>query len=293
MTASGDGGRAPEVAANDNPAQAAEKDIGAQLKVISASRRVDMVAGYRNELVEILKQDWPPERVHSLVIWTKSPPVLQRDEDLKEFLSEYDQIFLHLTVTGLGGTILEPIAPPLRESAAALGGLVEFAGDPARVRLRFDPLLEVEISSGEVLSNFHMFEEIANAGLSCGIRDISTSWATSYKKVFSRLEARGMKLLRKNGDEVGELWDDLLSRAEAMGVRLHACCVTGLPRSRCIDGELLNRLHPKGYTCSMKKARGQRPLCGCTESYDIGWYRRCPTGCLYCYANPADVGQGS
>ncbi len=246
-----------------------------------------MVSGYREELVEILGRDWPPPRVHTLVLWTKNPPALAADRSLLSLLSSYDQVFLHLTVTGLGGTVLEPKAPPWGDSVAVLPELVKFAGAPRRVRLRFDPLIEVATAEGTLLSNIGMFEEVAGAGVKHGIRDVSVSWVTSYRKVNARLEARGMKIEDRTGAEMAGLFGDMGARAEAIGVTLHPCCVPGLPRSRCIDGELLNRLHPKGGVCSTKRAAGQRPLCGCTESFDIGWYKPCPTGCLYCYGNPA------
>jgi len=258
-----------------------------QLKVISASRRVDMVSGYRDELVEVLTRDWPPEKVHTVVIWTKNPPALASDAALKDFLSRYDQVFLHLTITGLGGTPLEPRAPTTNDSLAALPSLVDFTGDPAGIRLRFDPLLKIKMPDGEMLSNARLFEEVVGAGLRCGIRDVSISWVTSYGKVSRRLASRGMEIVGKNDVEMDRLWTYIYGLAEKMGVTLHACCVPGLLRSRCIDGELLTRLHPKGYACSKRRAKDQRPLCGCTESFDIGWYRSCPTGCLYCYANPA------
>jgi hypothetical protein len=71
------------------------------------------------------------------------------------------------------------------------------------------------------------------------------------------------------------------------GMEVHFCSMEGFPVSRCIDGDLLSRLHPDGLNCSRQKARGQRPLCGCTQSLDIGWYSlKCGHGCLYCYATP-------
>lgn len=259
------------------------------LKVISASRRVDMVAGYRDELMAILERDWPPERVHTVVIWTKNPPVMACDSPLKAFLSRYDQVFLHLTITGLGGSILEPATPPWREAVAALPDLVDFSGNPDRVRLRFDPLIEIESPTGGVISNLDLFEDVVGAAVECGIRNVSTSWVTSYRKVTSRLGSRDMKIRSKSGGEMEEMWTGVRARADALGATLHVCCVPGLPRSRCIDGDLLNRLHPSGLECITKRAKNQRALCGCTESFDIGWYKSCPMGCLYCYGNPAPV----
>ena len=82
-----------------------------QRKVISASRRVDMVACYPQRFVEILNEKCPPERVHTLVIWTKNPYNLIHKQFLREKLCEYDQLFLHYSITGLGGSILEPQIP--------------------------------------------------------------------------------------------------------------------------------------------------------------------------------------
>ena len=92
-----------------------------QLSVLSASRRTDLVACYPEFLIEKLC-DYPPEQVHSLVIWTKNPQNMIAPGALRDTLERYSQLYVHLTMM-LGGTVLEPhfrqwktvqeMAPPL------------------------------------------------------------------------------------------------------------------------------------------------------------------------------------
>lgn len=84
----------------------------------------------------------------------------------------------------------------------------------------------------------------------------------------------------------------------------------GIGHNRCIDGELMERLFPDDkeliyYLRTGKlpqpnlfgdipempsdrktlKDKGQRKMCGCMISKDIGMYNTCSHFCVYCYAN--------
>ena len=245
-----------------------------------------MVAGDPDRLAALLMEKCPPEKVHSLVLWTKNAYHILRHRNLQEQLKKYDQIYLHYSITGLGGSFLEPKVPDTQTALSHLPELVRFVKDPLRIRIRFDPVVHLRQSDGTIIVNLKYFEHIAPVIAKNNIKDVSVSWVQIYGKVNNRLKQYNITPVSVSN----ELWQEeaawLQKTAELNHITLHGCCVPGWPRSRCIDGFLLNDLHPKGHVASTRRAKGQRADCGCTESWDIGWYHACPHGCIYCYANP-------
>lgn len=258
-------------------------------KVISASRRIDMVGSAPDQFVEILNQKCRPESVHTLVIWTKNAENLFAYRPLLETVKKYDQIFFHYTVTGMGGTMLEPRVPLPEQGMRFLPKLVELAGDPRRIRFRFDPIVNLQMPDGSTYTNLSWFEKLAPQVKASGITEISISWMSEYRKVVSRLKRAEITALPVTAELWREQFEIIMEIASKYGFNVHGCCVAGMPRSRCIDGDLLMELHPDKAPCSVRKAKGQRTECGCTESWDIGWYHHCYHGCRYCYANPEPI----
>lgn len=253
--------------------------------VISASRRTDLAACYPEIMVERL-QEFSPEAVHSIVIWTKNPENMLKNGLLKNTLKNYQQIYVHLTITGMGGTEFEPLIPPWKRIVQMVEPLIKIVGSPQRICWRFDPILIVK-GEGKSYSNFDLFPEIMESIIPWGLRTCRISWVSPYKKVVSRLADRGWHLVPLTLPEQKEQAEKIAQWTKNKGMEIHFCAMAGFPLSRCIDGYLLKEIHPQKLDCSLRKAKGQRPLCGCTESLDIGWYSlKCKNGCLYCYACP-------
>jgi DNA repair photolyase len=237
--------------------------------------------------------DLSPDAVHSLVLWSKDLSNLLRNRHgLRDLVAAYDQVYVHFTVTGLGGTPVEPGAPPMAEALAQLPGLAAFAGDARRVSVRFDPVLFWR-DGGELRSNLPAFRAVAAAAAAEGIEDVRMSFAQWYGKAKRRAAARGLAFVDPPEAEKRDHAAAMAAIAAAHGLVLHACAqpeiarVPGIVPSSCIDGKRLASLHPRREPASRAKDRSQRPPCLCTESKDIGSYAQaCLHGCVYCYANP-------
>ncbi len=258
-------------------------------KIISASRRTELLGHYPDYLAARLRR-LRPHNIHTLVIWTKDPTNLLRHKPLRQLLPAVGQTFLHWTVTGLGGTFLEPNVPPASAQLPLLDDLISHLGDPRRLHWRFDPLISVGARSSERCAsniNLDLFLSLAQPFADAGVPVVHTSFVTIYPKVVRRLAAAGVRADDHHPEARRAFLDRLTAAARGIGLTLQTCCEPARPIQRCIDGDLLQHLHPTNEPCPTDRARGQRKLCGCTRSLDIGRYLPCPNRCLYCYAHPA------
>ncbi|RPI02799.1 MAG: DUF1848 family protein [Calditrichaeota bacterium] len=221
-------------------------------------------------------------------MWTKNPIPMLRHQPLFRQLSEYEQIFLHLTITGLGGSDMEPHVPSPNTVLSSLPELITLLKSPERIRIRFDPIIHMRNAEGISVENLYFFDELAPQIAEAGVKQVSISWVQIYRKVASRLCRNNWRVIEISAEQQKDEQNYMQITARKFGLQLHGCCVPGWPRSKCIDGELLTRLHPSGLQASPRKAKGQRAACGCTESWDIGWYYPCRHGCLYCYGRPLE-----
>jgi len=299
-------------------------------RVITVSRRED-IPGHRSRLAWFLRgleagavQVMNPftrrtgeiilnrDTVAGFSLWTKNPlPLLHA---LESGEAEHLQAFpmeVQVSVTGAGGTRLEPLVPAPEDVLDVLPRLVSCLGDPRRLVLRFDPIVlspswPVELwceRAGQILPAFGRL----------GAR----------KAIFSFVDQRGIRLtslverFRRMGVEPPEAYPPLspeayethgfrdvlitlVRTAEKAGLSLH-CCTDGLDRENELTADFpeLRKIQRGACTeatwyetiwgvqvsrAQWASRRGGGKACTCTSSVDIGTYDTCSFGCLYCYA---------
>ncbi len=145
---------------------------------------------------------------------------------------------------------------------------------------RFDPLLPGE-KADQLVARFDRVSE-ALSGLSARC---TVSIAHPYRK--SLRATRHLLKIWEPSASLKDAVERIASLGRSRGFAMLSCCTPrlaewGIPSGACVDGGYLNRLYPgAGIPASPAPVR---PGCLCSFSRDIGSYRTCRHGCLYCYA---------
>ena len=264
------------------------ESTGAAGRVISASRRTDLPGWHAEWLAARLGRLRTP--VHSVFFWTRFPGAFVRPGPLRDALRAVENPIIGITITGLGGSALEPRVPPTDEVFATLPALIDLLrGQPERIQWRCDPLIQGRHSADLVA---RLCERAAGFGLRRCI--ISLPALQSLKgDLGPQLAAAGVAPWPPG--EGAAFVRQVAARAAAHGIRLAACATPVLDgliqesvidRAQCISDTLAARLHPRGLPLALPKDPHQRRACACVLSEDIGSYAEhlCRSGCGYCYS---------
>lgn len=246
------------------------------MKIFSASRREDMPAFRVKTLVEKFREKGEDA---FWVLWTKDPRPLLRE------IGNFDvrRIALQLTVTGLGGTPVEPGVPSPAEVWRAADGLVAAGVRPELVGWRLDPVIPSLTARSVTI-------EQADRARDLGISRCTISFVTAYGSVKSFWS--DWQKYEAGRERQVEVVKGISQVMQERGIELYGCAQPHLSQwlrpARCIDGPYYEAV--TGFSFQSDKDSFQRKACGCTVSHDIGAYRQCPHGCLYCYARPEPAG---
>jgi DNA repair photolyase len=193
--------------------------------------------------------------------------------DLQNFLLKFqNRIILHSTITGFGGTNIEPGVCEWSESIDNLNKLINKGFPPTQIVLRVDPIIPTEKG----------IEVAKQVILSCPkeIKRIRFSFIDGYKNIINLLPwdtfHAPLEFQKKTLDMLYNTIEDK---------ELEACGEPQLKENTgCIsikDYNILNLKYPELIT--YKK---QRKGCLCLNTKtEILKKQKCPNGCKYCYYN--------
>lgn len=288
------------------PKQQIINDAGIEVEssaplIISASRSTDIPAFYLPWFFDRLEKGYVRWRnpfngkdsyisfdnVRFIVFWSKNP------SPLLEFLPKLKKrgigCYIQFTLNDYENVGLEPLVPRLSDRIETFKRLSDSLGDNA-VIWRFDPLILTDIISADSLLEriYHIAKKLKGftKKLVFSFADIER-----YKKVCRNLCKFGVNYHEWTDAEMREFAKRLSDMN--LGFELATCAEHlnleefGIVHNRCIDPDLIEKLQPelRSYLWDAIRDKGQRPLCGCITSKDIGAYNTCPHSCLYCYAN--------
>ena len=263
--------------------------------IISASRRTDIPAFYWDWFCARLKAGYAdvanpfnrrqvsrislqPDCVDCIVFWTKDPtPMLEKLEVLEPY-----SYYVQVSLTPYGADI-EANLRPKEEIIKAMQALSMKLGRH-RVVWRYDPILLNDNYTKE--KHLAWFSQTL-AQLAPYIERCVISFIDLYAK--TKKNTQGLNLHELSEDEMREMAAGLARIAKGSGIVLQTCSEAvdlsafGIGHGACLDGALIERI--TGRPVKKTKAKSQRPLCDCVESFDIGQYDTCIHGCRYCYAN--------
>lgn len=269
--------------------------------IVSASRATDIPAFYSDWFFKRLQigyvrwknpfngQDLYVSftKTRFIVFWSKNPeplipylPIL-RDKGIG--------CYFQFTLNDYSREKYEPNIPRVERRVDTFKKLVDTLGF-GTVVWRFDPLILTDKVDESML-----IEKISNLAqnlkgytekLVFSFADIST-----YVKVARNLSNQGVHYREWTEDSMR--WFAQQLKDLDLGLQLSTCAEKidlsdfRINHNRCIDPDLICRISPELFReiGELKNDKGQRKLCGCISSKDIGVYNTCPHGCIYCYAN--------
>lgn len=292
--------------------------------IISASRSTDIPAFYSDWFINRIKAGYTkwinpfnnrPQYVsfvntRVIVFWTKNPAPIIKYLPLLDNMN-YNYYFL-FTLNDYEAESLENV-PPINQRIETFISLAEKIGND-KVLWRFDPvILTNKTNIDDIIERIYIIGEHIHKytkRLIFSFVDIDKyksvsrnlkSFSQNTGIIFNKITKDDKQLFAKKLSDINKSWYlDLRTCAEDINLIEY-----GINANRCIndvlmkeifnnDKELMNFINKHNENNLFNnnnlasyplKDRGQRKLCKCMYSKDIGQYNTCGHMCKYCYAN--------
>lgn len=264
--------------------------------ILSASRRSDIPAFYGKWFVNRLNAGFVlvrnplnansvsriplnPKYIECIVFWTKNAT------DFMQYLPIIDSLgykyYFQYTLTSFS----KDVELKVPEKRKIINNFVELSKRIGKEKViwRYDPIfLSQKYDVGYHVKWFeYLCRELSPYTEKCVI-----SFLDDYAFLRDGLNALNVQNMAES--QMFMLAEVFSNVAQKYNLKLASCSEKldldklHISHNSCIDGDLIERI--TGLEINKRKDAGQRPLCGCIESREIGSFNTCRHGCAYCYA---------
>lgn len=203
---------------------------------------------------------------------------------IDKLVEHKDKIILHFTVTGWGGSVLEPFVPTLESSRKKFGILIEKGFPIEQCVLRIDPCIPTEDGLETMIKVVETFSDT-------GIKRVRFSVLDMYDHVKKRFNESGVTMpydtFHAPLEDRKRMYDVLCDLGEKYGFDVEVCAEPGIESVSCLSQKDIDIL---GLTDKIKLIgnKGQRSNCGCPQNKQEliksdDKAKRCLNKCLYCF----------
>jgi DNA repair photolyase len=261
-------------------------------------------------------------RTKVVVFWTKNPaPIIPYLTELDKLGIHY---YFQITLNDYEKERFEPIVPPISQRIETFKKLSIQIGRE-KVIWRYDPLILTKDITPRVLLTriWNIGNELKGFTdkLVFSFIDVKAyrKVQNNLVKETDFFSKENVEAAEPDAMQINELVEGLVKIRDAWAkdgwnLTMATCAEEvnlekyNIEHNRCIDGELMKRIFSNntdlvyylnygklpeptlfGHESSLKainmKDKGQRKICGCMVSKDIGMYNTCHHLCVYCYAN--------
>lgn len=258
----------------------------------------------------------------AIVFWTKNPaPIIPYLSELDKRGIHY---YFQVTLNDYEEEGFEPNVPSIESRIATFQELSRLIGKE-RIIWRFDPLIVTQqLTTSILLDRIRcLYEQLYNYTdkLVFSFVDVKAYRKVQANMVkettfFTKENVEQAEMTYEQRMEIVRGLSTIRDMYPDKKLQLATCAEDidlgeyGIEHNRCIDGELMKRifsdddelvyyLHtgklperdmfgeipPLPQKVKDMKDKGQRKICGCMASKDIGMYNTCRHFCVYCYAN--------
>lgn len=204
------------------------------------------------------------------------------DALIEKLVEHKDCCILHLTVTGMGGSKLEPFVPEMSKMKEKFDKLIEKGFPVDHVVLRIDPIIPTPKGVKTALKVIKLFRD-------SGIRRIRWSSMDMYDHVKERFSENNVKIpyetFHANVVKINGLYSILAGICYVNDIELESCGEPGFEPTPCISEKDLKILGLEN-DIKLEGSSSQRDGCKCPAN-KIQIIRRkperCKNSCLYCF----------